>query len=223
MFRPSQTSTSEYNRDQLISISSVLEVLSQLSGEELESLRARIRPYLAFRRDLAAYYGTYFRSCCQEICFDTGVSACCGFESIITFFADHVISLTESSEREIEALISVLRRPNLTGKCVFLGRSGCIWRIPPISCAMFLCSQVKEKVFDAHPDARIIWPDHQRSEKEYTYPIKPVLFDELEALFMERGSESPHLYFHRSPGLLRIKSKSGLGGCSRTRSMTELK
>ncbi len=223
MFRPSQTSISEYNRDQLISISSVLEVLSHMSEGELESLRTGIRPYLAFRRDIADYYGTFFRPCCQEICFDTGVSACCGFESIITFFADHVISLTESSEREIEALISVLKRPNLTGKCVFLGTSGCIWRIPPISCAMFLCSQAKERVFDAHPDARIVWSDHQRREKEFTYPGKPVLFDELEALFMERGSESPHLYFHRSPGLLRIKSKAGLGECRRSRSMAELK
>jgi hypothetical protein len=75
---------------------------------------------------------------------------------------------------------------------------------------MFLCSQVREAVFDACPDARSIWSEYQRSEKEFTYPNQPVLFDELEAFFMKRGCESPHLYFHRSPGLLRIKMKSGL-------------
>jgi len=205
-----QSSISEYNQDQLTSVLSILEVLATLPEEEVGALQARIRPYLAFREDISEFYGSLFRDACRESCFDTGVSACCGFESIITFFADHVISLLESSEQEIEALVSVLRRPNLTRRCVFLGESGCTWKIPPISCAMFLCSQVKEMVFDARPDARSIWSEHQRSEKEYTYPNQPVLFDELEAFFMKRGCESPHLYFHRSPGLLRIKSKSGL-------------
>jgi hypothetical protein len=27
---------------------------------------------------------------------------------------------------------------------------------------------------------------------------------------MLRGADSPHLYFHRSPGLLRVKKRAGL-------------
>jgi hypothetical protein len=223
LFRNSQSPNSEYNRDQFTSVLSILEVLSNLGEEEAGALRAGIQPYLGFRKAISEYYGSLFRESCRESCFDSGVSACCGFESIVTFFADHVINLLESSQQEIDILASVLKRPNRTQRCVFLGASGCTWRIPPISCAMFLCSQVKEKVFEAHPGARIIWSEHQRSEKEYTYPNKPVLFDDLEAFFMKRGSESPHLYFHRSPGLLRIKSKSGMTHSVRSGPMAELK
>jgi hypothetical protein len=212
LFLEPQLQCSEYNRDQLNSVLSILEVFASLTEEEAGGLRARIKPYLAFREDISEFYRSLFRDTCRELCFDTGLSACCGFESIITFFADHVISLLESSQQQIEALVTTLRRPNLTQRCLFLGPSGCMWTIPPISCAMFLCSQVKERVFDARPDARRIWSELQGSEKEYTYPNKPVLFDELETFFMKRGCESPHLYFHRSPGLLRIKSKAGLRG-----------
>lgn len=204
-------SVSEYNQDQLASVKSILGVLFRLSAEETDALRTAIRPYLEFRQNVGEYFGAFFKSSCQTRCFDTHLSVCCGFESIITFFADHVVSLMMSNREEIEALISVLTRPNLTERCVYLGASGCLWKVPPISCSMFLCPQVKETIFDSQPEAEARWIDLRQGEKQFTWPDKPVLFDELEVLFMRRGCDTPHLFFHRSPGLLRIKSKAGLG------------
>jgi hypothetical protein len=41
----------------------------------------------------------------------------------------------------------------------------------------------------------------------YTWPSRPVLFDKLEELFIQEGFDSPIMYFHHSPGLLRLKAK----------------
>ena len=200
----------EYNREQLATIMPILHVLSFLPEKEIERLEFSIEPYLEFRRHVGEFFDTHFRPLCKKLCFDTDLSACCGFESIITFFADHVISLLYSSEREIRALTAVLERPNPTQRCVFLGSSGCLWRIPPISCAMFLCARVKEEVFHGHPEVSDAWSHLLLEEKRFTWPDKPVLFDELESFFLERGVDSPRMFFHRSPGLLRVKSKAGL-------------
>lgn len=204
-------SVGEYNRDQLITVHAVLEVLSNLTAEEVRALRAMVHPYLAFRREVDAYYRSYFKPTCETRCFDTRLSACCGFESIITFFADHVISLLESTREQADLLLSVLNRPNVTERCIYLGAYGCLWKVPPISCAMFLCAPSKEVVFDTHPEVESLWGDHQIGEKRFTCPSQPVLFDELEEFFMERGCDTPHLFFHRSPGLLRAKAMAGLG------------
>lgn len=203
-------SLGEYNRDQLITVHSVLEVLWKLKPEEVGSLRTMIRPYLAFRREVDEYYNLYFKPTCRSRCFDTRLSACCGFESIITFFADHVISLLESTREQRDLLLSFLNRPNITQRCVYLGPQGCVWKVPPISCAMFLCAPSKETVFEVHPEAESLWTDHQQAEKRFTWPDRPVLFDTLERFFMERGCDTPHLLFHRSPGLLRAKAMAGL-------------
>jgi len=201
---------SEYNRDQLATVLSILEVLSVLPEKEIELLRVSVEPYLEFRGRVGELFESHFRSLCGKLCFDTNLSACCGFESIITFFADHVINLVHSSEEESRALTAVLERPNLTQRCVFLGSSGCMWKVPPISCAMFLCARVKGEVFDGRPEVGDAWSHLLLEEKRFTYPDKPVLFDELEAFFLKRGVESRQMLFHRSPGLLRIKSKAEL-------------
>lgn len=200
----------EYNRDQLATILPIVHVLSVLPEKEIELLRVSVKPYLEFRRRVGELFDSNFRSLCGKLCFDTNLSACCGFESIITFFADHVISLVHSSEEERRALTAVLKRPNLTQRCVFLGSSGCLWKVPPISCAMFLCPRVKEEVLDGRPEVGDAWSRLLLEEKRFTWPDKPVLFDELEAFFLGRGVESRQMLFHRSPGLLRIKSKAGL-------------
>ena len=51
------------------------------------------------------------------------------------------------------------------------------------------------------------WNRLREEEKKYTWPDEPVLFDELEEIFIVEGIESPLMYFHRGPGLIRIKSK----------------
>jgi hypothetical protein len=38
-----------------------------------------------------------------------------------------------------------------------------------------------------------------------------VLFDDLEAFFIDCGCTSPLMYLHNSPGLLRVKQKRGQG------------
>jgi hypothetical protein len=44
-------------------------------------------------------------------------------------------------------------------------------------------------------------------EKQFTWPAKPILFDELEELFLQSGLQSPLMYCHLSPGLLRVKAQ----------------
>jgi len=41
--------------------------------------------------------------------------------------------------------------------------------------------------------------------------LESTLHDELENFFIEAGCNSPLMYLHRSPGLLRLKAKHGLG------------
>ncbi|MCU0589504.1 MAG: hypothetical protein MUF52_15295 [Syntrophobacteraceae bacterium] len=200
----------EYNQDQHSTVRSVLDVLSRLSGEERVSLGASMEPYLEFRRRVSVFFDGFFRPSCQDLCFSTGLSGCCGFESIITFFADHVINLMGSSPGQVQALTARIQSPNSSRRCVYLGPEGCLWSLPPVSCAMFLCARVKEIVFQARPEAQPFWAELLQREKDFTLPDKPVLFDGLEAFFIERGSDSSHLFYHRSPGLLRIKSKAGL-------------
>jgi hypothetical protein len=49
-----------------------------------------------------------------------------------------------------------------------------------------------------------------RARRPRSQDRTPLLFDEIETFFMLRGADSPHLYFHRSPGLLRVKKRAGL-------------
>jgi len=200
----------EYNRDQWISFDAIRTACAGLPASEIEALRKSMQPYLDFRRSLDEFHSEYFCGFCQESCYQTHLSACCGFESIITFFADQVISWLLSSPEERAAIFHVLEQPNKTRNCVFLGREGCLWHVRPISCAMFFCEQAKAAVFGEKPEGEVLRRAFRRQEKDYTWPTKPVLFDTLEAYFLELGVESPHLYCHRSPGLLRLKARAGL-------------
>ncbi len=203
-------SESEYNRDQRTTLEAVNAALARLSEAERDAIRETIQPYLRFRDAVDRFFNEVFLAKCTKACFETGLSACCGFESIITFASDHAINLLFSEPARIAALIDVLRRPNLSGKCVYLGPSGCLWSVRPISCAMFLCGQVKSLVFGDVKEREEEWSRLQTDEKAFTFPDQPVLFDSLESRLIELGVESPHLFFHRSPGLLLVKEKAGL-------------
>ncbi len=201
---------SEYNRDQLSAFQDLAEAMGLLNEEEALGLRQAILPYLEFRREVDHFSQTHFKSCCSKMCFETRLSACCGFESIFTFFADQVITYVESEPEEIDAILKVLSRPNTTKHCVYLGENGCLWKVRPISCAMFFCDQAKESILIEQSEALTTWKALQAKEKDFTWPARPVLFDEIEVLFRKKGLDSPHMYFHHSPGLLRIKKKAGL-------------
>jgi hypothetical protein len=200
----------DYNRDQWTTLNAVREACKTLGSSETHRLKDGLAPYLDFRKEVDQFYLRHFAHSCRKSCFETDLSACCGFESIITFFADHAINFLLSSQEEILAILHVLEQRNETGKCVYLGKSGCLWRVRPISCGMFLCGQVKEAVFGTDPAAESVWQTLQAQEKDFTWPTKPVLFDEMEKLFLRLGVESPHLLFHQSPGLLRLKAEAGL-------------
>ena len=76
---------------------------------------------------------------------------------------------------------------------------------------MFLCEHAKINLGVRGDSVLKKWNQFKEEEKNFTWPDKPVLFDELETLFIEKGFDSPLMYFHKSPGLLRVKSKAGIG------------
>jgi hypothetical protein len=202
------TTVSEYNRDQWLTLTAIAQACRLLSISEIEHLKQSVCNYLAFRRDLEAFHHEYLDHFCRQTCFGSGLSLCCGFESIFIFFADQLISFLYSNDNEIAAILRVLEQPNSSGRCVYLGKTGCLWRISPVSCVMFYCNQLKRAIIESDPQLANRWQDLREQEKEFTYPVKPVLFDEIEAYFLARGVESPLMYFHKSPGLLRLKAMS---------------
>jgi hypothetical protein len=201
---------SEYQVEQLDALSLVRMHLKALPRAEREKLRAQAADYIDFRRRVDAYLESRFGEVCSATCYRSRLSACCSREGIITFFADVVINLLHSEEAEVDALARALRIENTGFKCVYLGSEGCLWRIKPIVCQMFLCEPARAKVFTRNPEAEAEWNELERSRKHYTWPDRPVLFDRIEKFFIAAGCTSPLMYLHTSPGLLRVKQKAGL-------------
>jgi hypothetical protein len=197
----------EYNRDQSEAIQMVRRHLSKLSKVQLERLRRRVRPYLRFRDDVADFQKQYFSEVCTQKCFTSQTSACCGREGIATFFADVLINVLLCKGEEVEGLLQTLSQDTGGFKCVYLGEKGCLWRLKPIVCEMFLCEHARDTVLGNDEALRDQWEKLRGREKRYTWPSGPVLFDELEEIFIRAGLDSPLMYFHRSPGLLRMKAK----------------
>jgi len=111
----------EYSRDQWNTIQGIRRILSQLPPEEIRRLEAQVRPYLLFREELEQFQALYFGKRCRDACFETRLSACCGFESIFTFFADHVVHFLVTGVEEGSRVLAPLARPNRTDRCVYLG------------------------------------------------------------------------------------------------------
>ena len=57
-----------------------------------------------------------------------------------------VVNALISQDREIDLLLEVLKEPNNGFKCIYLGEKGCLWRLKPIVCEMFLCEHAKKEV-----------------------------------------------------------------------------
>lgn len=102
---------SEYQRDQWLSLTAIRGALEQICEAERESLRASLSGYLTFRQELADFHFRHFDEHCQKACYETGLSACCGFESIITLFADQLISCLLSEPADLEVLIQTWSVP----------------------------------------------------------------------------------------------------------------
>jgi len=197
----------EYNEEQLEAIVAVRDCLEGFSPGLRATLIRRAGNYLTFRQDVDAFLACHFSGVCTLTCYEDRRSACCNREGIITFFADVAINVLISQPKEIDRLIEALNLQNLGTKCVYLGNEGCLWKVKPIVCEMFLCKYARGKVFDNSPAILNEWRKLRRREKRYTWPNRPVLFDELERYFMERGCGSSLMYCHNSPGLLRMKAQ----------------
>lgn len=194
-----------YNAEQLKALRIIRRHLDTLSEEDRARLRLLISDYLAFRTEIEKFLQRHFTEVCTENCYRSRLSACCTHEGIVAFFADVAINALASSPSELDAIEAVLGNPKEGFKCVFLGEEGCLWRIRPIVCAMFLCDPAREKVFGGDPVAGGKWEAFESRKKDFTWPDKPVLFDELERIFIDAGLRSPLMYMNFSPGLLRVK------------------
>lgn len=179
--------------------------LATLGSQKIQDLKTKLRDYLEFRRKVDVLLNAHFKEICNQTCYRSRLSACCSREGIITFFADVVINALHASTAEIETMLKVLQRPNTGFKCVYLGDQGCMWRVKPIVCEMFLCERAQHRVFTEKPALQVQWEELNRRKKRFTWPDRPVLFDDLEKYFMDAGHRSPLMYLHNSPGLLRVK------------------
>ena len=136
---------SEYNRDQIEAFAMVRQYLGSLSRSRISQIKQWIKPYLRFRDDVADFQRQHFSEICTQKCFTSQTSACCNREGIATFFADMVINVLLSSDREVDALLDILSQDRGGFKCVYLTENGCLWRLKPIICDMFLCKHAKEE------------------------------------------------------------------------------
>jgi hypothetical protein len=199
--------TSEYNRDQIEAFSIVRRYFRDITKSEMSQIKRLLRPYLQFRSDLSDFQDRYLSEICTQKCFANRNSACCNREGIATFFADVVINTLLSSEEERADIITALAQDRGGFKCVYLADKGCLWRVKPIVCEMFLCKHAKDSVFANRSDLLNQWERLRRRERRYTWPTRPVLFDRIEKIFIRKGFDSPLMYFHHGPGLLRIKAR----------------
>jgi hypothetical protein len=181
--------------------------LEGLPGSGIEGLRTSVEPYLQFRSEVSQFQKEFLSEICTQACFTTRQSACCNRDGIATFFADVVMNALFSSVEDLNLLRIALENDPGGFKCVYLGKQGCLWRLKPIVCEMFLCDRAKATVLgkDSHLSDR--WEDLLLKEKQFTWPDRPILFDELEELFLQAGVKSPLMYCHLSPGLLRVKAQ----------------
>lgn len=181
--------------------------LANLSSAELQQLKNDAADYLDFRQEVRSFLDDYFSFICTRTCYQSRLSACCSREGIITFFADGVINALAADAKALDRLEAVLKTENMGYKCIYLGKDGCLWNIKPIVCEMFLCDVAQKEVFGRHPRLKNNWEGLQERRKHFTWPEKPILFDDLEKRFIDAGLKSTLMYLHNSPGLLRIKKQ----------------
>jgi hypothetical protein len=199
---------SSYNQEQYDALVMVRRHVAGLGDDEKAGLVAPLDDYLRFRQSVDDFLQAHFGSVCNRACFQSRLSACCGREGIVTFFADVVINVVLSTPQEIDRLATVLQNGDGGPKCVYLGRNGCLWRLKPIVCAMFLCDRAENGVFRDRPALRRRWEAYREHKKRFTWPDRPVIFDDLEAIFIAAGCKSPLMYLHNSPGLIRVKQEA---------------
>jgi len=197
-------------REHLDTWIAVRRVFSTMGRASIQELSASVSEYLAFRTSLQSFFDAHLRSYCQGKCFDTGRSACCGKDSIIVHFADIVINVLLSEDADLDLLLAALATEPRGFACAYLGPKGCLWKLTPIVCAMFLCDGLIDVCLKGKGELQETWHRLQEQRKTFTWPDHPVLFDEIEKRFLALGLHSPLMHYHFSPGLLRVKRNAGL-------------
>ena len=200
----------EYQQEQREALKTVRRGLGQLGEAKRVQLIETISDYMQFRKSTDRFLNRYFSDVCTHTCYLNHTSACCSKDGIITFFADTVVNALCSTPTQLDRLETVLNRTNRGHRCVYLGSHGCMWTLRPVVCAMFLCDRAMQAVFSDDPEARKTWESLRRQEKSFKWPDRPVLFDDLERVFLDLGCHSTLMHLNLSPGLLRIKKKAGL-------------
>jgi hypothetical protein len=194
-----------YQTEQLDALTRVLSHFENQGASCLSELESMIADYIGFRHRVADFLNTCFKSICTVKCYQGRLSACCARDGIITFFADVVINAIVSSGTQLEKLKTAIIRPYKPDKCIFLTETGCTWQIKPVVCEFFLCDAAERQVFQNHPDAQRQWEMLTAEKNAYTWPDRPVLFERIENEFIIHGCQSPLMYLHNSPGLVRIR------------------
>lgn len=194
-----------YQKQQLETLTQVRRHFDGRGATRTGEFRDASADYLAFRGRVAAFLENRFQTICTEKCYQSRLSACCAKDGIITFFADVVINALVSSDAELERLSDAIVHPYKADKCIFLSKNGCTWRLKPVVCEFFLCDEAEQRGFKNDPGALKEWEAFKTLKKTYTWPDRPVLFEILENEFIANGYQSPLMYLHNSPGLLRIK------------------
>ena len=175
-----------------------------------EALAKPLARYRRFRQETDSFLQHHFQQICTASCYRNQRSACCTRDGIVVFFADVLLNALTSTTTRLDLIAERLRQPAHASKCVFLASEGCLWQLKPIVCQMFLCDAARDAVFTADPAAARQWESFEAARKAFTWPDRPVLFDQLEALFLAAGLSSTLMHLHLSPGLLRVKRQSGL-------------
>lgn len=199
---------SAYNLEQLDALIMVRRFVAGLTRGRKQELLASLADYLGFRREVDRFFAENFAEFCDHKCFQTRVSACCSKEGIVTFFADVVVNALLSSGEDLDRIETALAKTTGGNKCVYLGPEGCLLRVSPIVCAMFLCDAAKKEAFSKNPSCARRWEELKNRRKTFTWPDQPVLFDYIEQVFIEVGLESPLMYLHNTPGMLRVKQQA---------------
>lgn len=200
----------DYQHQQLDAQRLVRTHLRRMATDQLRSIEKQVAPYLDFRRQVDQFLNRHCQNDCTRSCFESRMSACCSRDGIVTFWADLVVNAICSDMTLLDRLQIAIQSPRDDHKCIYLGDEGCIWRVRPLVCAMFLCDRVKQALSKPNGELAKEWSRLEQKAKGFRWPDRPVLFDLLEQVFIQRGCQSELMYLNNSPGLLRVKQKAGL-------------
>jgi len=208
---PNALDIDPYQEEQRDAWEMIVAHLDRLPVDDRTRLREACADYLAFREETGRFLDDRFSEICTRNCYNNQLSACCTRDGIITFFGDLVVNALVSSAGDLERIRTRLAasRPDAV-KCLYLAPDGCLWRLKPLVCEMFLCDAAMTSAFRDDCESEACWKALKSRAQTFRYPDRPVLFDQLEMAFLAAGFRSSLMYINTSPALRRIKSRAGL-------------